>query len=73
MTDPMTRIPSSDRIRSWFGAGAATSFAFSGLLFVLQEEDLGFGLLAFGLCFVTFALTFRWTPSVERLRRPPEK
>ena len=68
----MTLLPSSGRIRSWFGAAAAATFAFSGLFFVSRDEDLGFAALAFGLVFLTFALTFRWTPSVERLRKPPK-
>jgi hypothetical protein len=29
--------------------------------------------MAFGLSFLSFALTFRWTPAVQRLRKPPEK
>jgi hypothetical protein len=69
----MTPIPSSRRIRSWFGAAAAAMFAFSGLFFVSHDDDLGFGLLAIGLFFLSFSLTFRWTASVERLRKPPQK
>jgi hypothetical protein len=69
----MTLIPSSGRIRSWFGAAAATAFAFSGLFFLAHDRDIGFGTMAFGLCFLSFALTFRWTPAVERLRKPSEK
>jgi hypothetical protein len=70
----MTHLPSSGRIRSYFGAAAATAFAFSGLFFVAaHDQEIGFGAMAFGLCFLSFALTFRWTPEVERLRRPREK
>jgi hypothetical protein len=63
-------IPSSERLRSLFGSAAALGFAFSGLSFVaLHDQDLGFGLLAIGLCLLSFALTFRWPPSVERITR----
>jgi hypothetical protein len=69
----MTHLPSSGRIRSYFGAAAATVFAFSGLFFVaVHDQEIGFGAMAFGLCFLSFALTFRWPPAVERLRRPPK-
>jgi hypothetical protein len=73
MDDLMTLLPSSGRLRSWFGVAAATVFAFSGLFFLSHDQDLGFGTLAIGFCFLSFALTFRWTPAVERLRKPPEK
>ena len=66
----MTLLPSAGRIRSFFGVAAALAFAFSGLFFVTDDQDLGFGMLAFGLCFLSFALTFRWTSSVERHRKP---
>jgi hypothetical protein len=65
----MTLIPSSERLRSWFGTAAALAFVFSGLFFVEHDQDLGFGTLAFGLSFLSFALTFRWTSAVKRLRR----
>jgi hypothetical protein len=68
--DPMIPIPSSERLRPLFGVAAALAFAFSGLFFVGHDRDLGFGMLAFGLCFLSFALTSRWTAAVERLRRP---